>query len=110
LVGIGNQSNVNTRVSHTINSKNQLSGGFSYQNSHTTSPNLFDFLDATSMTGINSNLQWTHHFSTYLISNLRYSFSRSAGQTTPFFSNPQNVPANAIIPGSDQTPLFSGAP
>ena len=65
LVGIGNQSNVNTRVSHTINSKNQLTGNFSWQNSDTTNPNLFGFVDSTKMTGINTGLQWTYHFTTY---------------------------------------------
>jgi hypothetical protein len=110
LVGKGNQSNVNVRVSHTIDSKNQVSGNFSWQNSDTTNPNIFGFVDSTSITGINTGLQWTHHFSTTLISNLRYSFSRSAGQTTPFFASPSNVPAGAVVPGSDQTPGFSGAP
>jgi trimeric autotransporter adhesin len=110
LISLGDQSNVNVRVSHTINTKNQISGGFSWQDSDTTNPNLFGFVDTTTMTGINSNVQWTHHFSTYLISNLRYGFSRSAGQTTPFFANPQNVPANTVIAGSDQSPPFSGPP
>jgi hypothetical protein len=110
LVGIGNQSNVNTRISQTINSKNQLAGSFAWQNSDTTNPNLFGFVDSTSMTGINTSLQWTHHFTVTLISNLRYSFSRSAGQTTPFFANTQNIPQNALAPGSDQSPLFSGPP
>ena len=110
LVGIGNQSNVNVRVSHTINSKNQISGGFSWQDGNTTNPNLFGFIDSGSTTGINSNLQWTYHFSPYLISNLRYSFSRSAGQTTPYFANTENVSAKAGIQGNDQSPLFWGPP
>ncbi len=110
LVGIGNQSNVNARVSQTINTKNQISGGFAWQDSDTTNPNLFGFVDTTSMTGINSNVQWTHHFTTYLISNLRYGFSRSAGQTTPSFADKENVSGNAGIQGSDQSPLFWGPP
>ncbi len=110
LVGIGNVSNVNTRVSHTINPKNQITGNFSWQDSYTTIPSLFNFVDTASGTGINTGLQWTYHFSTNLISNLNYHFSRSAGQTTPYFSNPQNVPQGALIPGSDQNPLFAGAP
>jgi hypothetical protein len=110
LVGIGNQSNVNVRVSHTINTKNQISGGFGWQAGNTTNPNLFGFIDSSNTTGINSNLQWTYHFTTYLISNLRYSFSRSAGQTTPFFANTQNVSGKAGIEGNDQSPLFWGPP
>ncbi len=110
LTGIGNQSNVNARVSHTINTKNQISGGFAWQDSDSTNPNLFGFVDPTTMTGINSNVQWTHHFSPYVISNLRYSFSRSAGQTTPYFANTENVSAKAGIQGNDQSPLFWGPP
>ena len=91
LIGVGNQSNVNVRVSHTINSKNQVSGNFGWQNGDTTSPNLFGFIDSSSRTGINTGLTWTHHFSAYLISNLRYNFSRSAGQATPYFANTQNI-------------------
>lgn len=110
LTGIGNQSNVNARVSHTINSKNQISGGFGWQNGNATSPNLFGFVDSSNTTGINSNLAWTYHFSPYLISNLRYTFSRSAGQSNPFFANTTNVSGNAGIQGNDQSPNFWGPP
>ena len=107
LVGLGNQSNVNFRVSHTINNKNQLSGNFSWQNSDITNPNLFGFVDSTTTSGFNTGLQWTHHFSTTLISNLRYNFSRSAGQTIPYFANTGNAYS---VQGSDQTTPFAGPP
>jgi len=110
IVGIGNQSNVNTRISETINSKNQLTVNFAWQDSRTTNPNLFGFVDSTTMTGINTSLQWTYHFTTTLISNLRYNFSRSAAQTIPFFANSQNVSGLAGIRGNDQASEFWGPP
>ncbi len=110
VLGLGNQSNLNARVSQTIDSRNQLSGNFSWQYNHTTAPNLFGFADTSTMTGFNTGLQWTHHFSTTLISNLRYTFSRSAAQATPFFANTQNVSQNAGIQGNDQAPSFYGPP
>ena len=110
LLALGNQSNVNTRISQTINAKNQLTGSFAWQNSDTTNPNLFGFVDSLNMTGFNTGVQWTHHFTTTLISNLRYNFSRSAGQTTPFFANTQNVSGAAAIQGNDQSPAFWGPP
>ena len=110
VVGLGNQGNFNTRISHTINAKNQVSGNFSWQHSHNTNPNLFGFVDTTTNTGINTGLQWTYHFTTTLISNLRYNFSRSAGQSTPFFSNTQNISHLAGIQGNDQAPTFWGPP
>jgi hypothetical protein len=110
LVGTSNQDNVNVRISETINSKNQISGGFSYQRSNTSSPNLFDFVDTSSMTGINSNVSWSYHFTTKVISNLRYQFSRSATTATPYFANRTNVSGDLGITGNDQSPEFWGPP
>ncbi|PWU04114.1 MAG: TonB-dependent receptor [Terriglobia bacterium] len=110
LVGIGNQSNVNARVSHTINSKNQVSGQFAWQKSDTTSPNLFGFTDTTGVTGINTGVNYTYHFTTRLISNLRYNFSRQAVRTTPYFANLANISADAGIAGTDQDARFWGPP
>ncbi len=110
ILGIGNQSNVNLRISQTINSKNQLTGNFAWQNGNTTNPNLFGFVDSGSTSGVNTGLQWSHQFTTTLISNLRYNFSRSAGQTTPFFANTQNISGAAAIQGNDQSPAFWGPP
>ncbi|SPE26783.1 conserved hypothetical protein [Candidatus Sulfopaludibacter sp. SbA6] len=111
LVGITNQDNVNTRISETINAKNQISGGFSYQRMNASNPNLFGFTDSTAMTGINANVNWSYHFTTRLISNLRYQFSRSATNATPYFvSNDTNVSGLAGIEGNLQSPQFYGPP
>lgn len=110
LVGIGDQSNVNARVSHTINAKNQINGDFAWQDSYTTNPNLFGFLDTVSAIGINTGAQWTYHFTPNVLNNLRYTLSRYATQSTPYFANPQNFPASSVIPGSDQAALFTGPP
>jgi hypothetical protein len=110
LVGIGNQSNVNVRLSQTINTKNQVSGNFAFQKGDTTNPNLFGFVDSTSATGYNTGVTYTYHFTTRLISNLRYNFSRSATNTIPFFANQTNVSGQLGIAGNDQAPQFWGPP
>ena len=110
LVGIGNQSNVNSRITHTINAKNQVNGNFAFQKNDNTTPNLFGFVDSTSSTGYNTGLQWTYHFTTRLISNLSYRFSRQAAQTVPYFANQTNVSGQAGIIGNDQAPQFWGPP
>jgi hypothetical protein len=110
ILGTGNQSNVNARVNQTINTKNQLTGNFAWQDNRTTNPNIFDFLDSNTTTGVNTGLQWTHHFTTNLISNLRYNFSRSSGQTTPYFADSQKILPNTVAPGSDSAPGFTGPP
>jgi hypothetical protein len=110
VVGIGNQSNVNARVSQVINSKNQVSGQFAFQTSNTTNPNIFGFTDTTAVTGYNTGVQYTYHFTNTLISNLRYQFSRQATQATPYFANITNVSGLAGIQGNDQSPLYYGPP
>ncbi|MGB7760233.1 MAG: TonB-dependent receptor, partial [Bryobacteraceae bacterium] len=114
IVGISNQTNINSRISETINAKNQVSGSFAWQSSNTSTPNLFDFTDTSKMTGINTGVQWSYHFTTRLISNLRYSFSRSATTRTPYFANPDTADAEILesagIVGNDQASQFWGPP
>ena len=108
--GIGNQSNINVRLSQTINSKNQVQGNFAWQKGDNTNPNLFGFVDSTSTTGYNAGVNYTYHFTTRLISNLRYDFSRQAANTTPYFANRTNVSAQAGIAGNDQASQSWGPP
>ncbi|HEY7389586.1 MAG TPA: carboxypeptidase regulatory-like domain-containing protein, partial [Bryobacteraceae bacterium] len=110
VTSLGNRSNINSRVTETLNSNNQLAGNFAWQSSTSTTPNLFDFIDTTRMTGWNAGLLWSHHFTTRLISNLRYQFSRSATNVVPYFANLTNVSGQAGITGNDQSPQFWGPP
>jgi trimeric autotransporter adhesin len=110
VTSLGNQSNVNSRITETLNTNNQIAGNFAWQSGATTNPNLFDFIDATHTTGWNTGLLWSHHFTTRLISNLRYQFSRSATNAVPYFSNLTNVSGEAGIGGNDQSPQFWGPP
>jgi hypothetical protein len=114
IVSTSNQTNVNSRISETINAKNQVSGSFGWQGSNTSTPNLFAFVDHTKMTGINTGVQWTRHITTKLISSLRYNFSRSATNNTPYFANPSaanaQILASAGIAGNDQAAQFAGPP
>jgi trimeric autotransporter adhesin len=105
------QDNVNMRITRPINSKNQVSGQFAWQQSTTRNPSLFGFVDNLGMTGYNTSVQYTYHFTNALISNLRYQFSRQATQTTPYFSAlGTNVSGNLGILGNDQSPSFYGPP
>ena len=116
LTSIANQTNINSRVSHTVNTRNQLSGNFAWQHSNSTSPSIFldssgaRIVDSTHMTGVNTGITWTYHFTTRLISNLRYNFSRSATTSTPFFANLSNVSYAAGIEGNYQAANFWGPP
>ena len=83
LVGVTNQDNINTRISETLNPKNQFTFGMGYQRSDTTSPNIFEFVDKQHMDGINANTSWIYHITQRLINTARYNFSRSNTQATP---------------------------
>jgi hypothetical protein len=110
LVGVSNQDNVNSRLNHTFNGNNQINGGLGFQHTTTTSPNGFGFIDNASMTGINVNIAWVHHFTAHAIDTLRYSFSRSSTQATPYFANRLNVSQQAGISGNNQDPQNWGPP
>lgn len=110
IVGISNQNNVNSRLNHTINAKNQLNGNFSWQGGTTTTPDLFGFIDTNHATGYNASMNYAYHFTTRLISNLRYNFSRQAVDITPYFANVRNVSGLAGIAGNDQSSQSWGPP
>ena len=89
FVGITNQDNINTRISQTLNQKNQFTFGLGYQRSDLTNSNgnIFGFVDKQHMMGINANTSWIYHVTQRVINTSRYNFSRSNTQATPYFAN-----------------------
>jgi hypothetical protein len=104
------QDNLQTRASKSLSRNNQLSGGFAYQSARADNPNLFGFLDTTNSTGLNGNITWRHNFTSRLLANLGYQYSRSAIQIRPFFENRSNVSGAAGISGNNQDPMYWGPP
>ncbi len=107
-----NTDNVNIRLNHTINAKNQLSGGLGFQRSNgNNAGNIFQFLDANTGSGINANVGWTYRFTPTFFNTLRFTFSRSTSNATPYFAGlGVNVAAELGITGTDQNPLYWGPP
>ena len=60
------------------------------------------------MTGINATAAYIYHFTTHAIDTLRYNFSRSSTQATPYFANKVNVSQQVGISGNNQEPLNWG--
>jgi trimeric autotransporter adhesin len=110
LVGVNNQDNVNTRISHTVNTKNQINGNFSYQRADGSSPNLFNFVTSNHQSAYNTGVNWTYHFTTRLFNTASLNFSRNSQSTTPFFANRTNISGELGITGNDQNPNFWGPP
>ena len=110
IVDNTHQDALQSRFNQTIDSKNQLYGGFAFQSVRTSSPNLFGFLDTTDALGINTSINWSRRFSQRLFLNLGYRFSRIATRTTPYWEDRENVSGEAGISGNNQDATNWGPP
>ena len=107
--GGNNSHNLNSRISNVrIGGKDRLNFGLGYQGSNTVTPNLFQFIDTGSGRAINSNLAWAHNFSTTLINNVNYTFSRMRQESSPYFADRENVADSVGILGTSQNPMNWG--
>jgi hypothetical protein len=104
------QDALNSRLSKTFNRQDSLFGGFGFQSTRTSTPNLFGFLDTIDSLGINTNVSWTHRFSPRLLQTIGYRYSRLATQIKPFWANRENISGNAGITGNNQDPMNWGPP
>jgi hypothetical protein len=110
VVGATHQDALQSRANKILNRKDQLSGSFAYQSTRTDNPNLFGFLDTADSAGLNAGINWRHNFTSRLLENLGYQYSRSAARVTPFFANRRNVSGEAGISGNNQEPVNWGPP
>src|SRR6266566_1838449 len=110
IISNRHQDALQSRFDKTLNRKNQLYGDFAFLSTRTDSPNLFDFLDATDVLGINTGIHWSHRFNQELFLNLGYRFSRLSMRIKPYWSNRENVSGEAGITGNSQDPMNWGPP
>jgi hypothetical protein len=110
LVNSSNQDNVNARISHTVNTKNQINGNFSFQHADGNNINVFGFTGGSSQRALNTGVNWTYHFTTRNINTFGVNFSRNTQTTSPFFANRVNVSGNLGITGNNQDPNYWGPP
>ena len=110
ITTIGNSDNLNSRLNQTLSRKDRINGGIGYMGSNNTTPNIFNFIDTGTGRNITANVSWGHNFSTRVISNLRYNFSRSRQLTSPFFAYKENIAAELGITGTSQAPQNWGPP
>jgi hypothetical protein len=109
--GHNNSNNLNSRLSNIrFGSKDRLNFNLGYQNQDGSTPNLFQFLDTSSGSGLNTGLNWSHNFSSRLVNNVSYNFSRQRQQQSPFFADQTNVAAALGILGTSQNPMNWGPP
>ncbi len=112
ITSITNNDNINTRISHTFNAKNQVSGNFAFQRSDGTTPNLFGFITNSHQNAYNSGVNYTYHITTRLIERFGVTVSRNAQNTTPYFANRQDVTSQLGItyPFGSLDPNYWGPP
>lgn len=110
ILAVTHQDSLQARANKSLKRNNQLSGAFAYQSTRADNPNLFGFLDTTDSTGLNASVNWRHNFTSRLLANLGYQYSRSAVHIRPFFENRRNVSGEAGISGNNQDPMNWGPP
>ncbi|HEY6212015.1 MAG TPA: hypothetical protein VIW45_07005, partial [Vicinamibacterales bacterium] len=104
------QDQAQVRVIQPVNQKNQLFGNVSFQRASTDSENLFGFVDSNVVSGVDAPVTWSHRFSQFFTMRLRYQYTTLITNTTPYFSNRENISGEAGIAGNDQEPANWGPP
>jgi hypothetical protein len=105
-----NTDDVDLRVQRNITNNDRLAFSLTFQRRDGDVSQPFGFLDATSGTGSNTDLQWTRNLSPALINTAHVAFKRNSNQTTPYFANIENVAADFGISGASSNPLNYGPP
>jgi hypothetical protein len=111
LNGQNNSQNLNSRVSNVrIGSKDRLNFGIGYQTSSSITPNLFQFIDTGSGSGLNASVGWSRNITSRLTNSLQYNFSRMRQESVPYFADRENVAAELGIAGTSQEAVNWGPP
>ncbi len=110
ITSVNNTQNLNVRLNQTINQKNRINGGIGFQSSDGNNPDVFGFRDTRSGRNFNVNVAYSHNFTTRIIGNISYRFSRSRNNGVPFFAFLQDVEGDLGISGASRDPINWGPP
>jgi outer membrane receptor protein involved in Fe transport len=99
-----------SRVTQGLNNRNQLIGLFAYQRNATDQTSIFGFQDASSVSGVDTSLTWTHRVNQFVTIRPRGQYTELTTSATPFFANRTNVSGLAGITGNNQDPANWGPP
>ena len=110
LVSATHQDALQARLNKSIGQRNQIYGRFAFQDTRSSSPNLFSFLDTSDVLGLAADVNWSHRFGSHVFMTLGYQFSRLSTHNVPYFENRENVSGEAGITGNNQAPVNWGPP
>jgi hypothetical protein len=107
LVGDNHVDSYSGNIRKQFGNKNNLNGNVGVQDSRSSNPNIFGFLDTSRSLGMSVSVGWYHRFTQRLSMNANYNFNRSRSNSYGYFSsNNTNVEGNAGIAGYYQGPNY----
>ena len=68
LVDSTHQDALQSRLNKSIGQRNQLYGRFAFQDTRSSTPSLFNFLDASDLLGLAADANWSHRFGSHVFS------------------------------------------
>ncbi len=101
---------VGIRLNHNPGSRNHVAFSFNRQERAVNNAQLYGFRDDVQGQGFTSDLSFTRSLRSNLVLKMRWSFRRSASDTTPFFAYTTDVSAALGIPGTSHNPVDYGPP
>jgi hypothetical protein len=107
---VSRQTNIQSRIAHFLNLRNQLAGALNYQNGTTNSRSVFEFTDSRQIAGLDAAINWTHGFTPFFALRVGYQFTRLSTSVMPYFARRVNVSGNVGVTGNNQEPENWGPP
>lgn len=110
------QNALQSRFDRSLGERNQIHGGFAFQATRQSAPNLFQFVDTHHALGFDTQMNWWHRFGIGMYAprnvfmTLSYHFSFLRNQSRTYFQNVENVSGVAGITGNNQDPENWGPP
>ena len=109
------QNSVQARATKNFGFNQSLFGNLAYARATTEATNLFGFQDSTTVSGLDSAVNWSRRFNRifgaqFFSIHFKYEFSRLGTDVTPYFADRTNVSGDAGVSGNDQQPLNWGPP
>lgn len=110
LVSNTHQDSLQGRVNKTVNAKNQIGWSIELQSLRSDNSSLFNFLDSSRSSGINTLIQWTTRRTQRFSATFRYQFNSYSTHSIPYFAFRRNVSGLAGISGNNQEAPYWGPP
>ena len=110
VLGDTRRQSLQTNFAHSINARNSLSGNLAATYTRADYGSLPGFTDHSRNGAAETNITWSHRFSPFLTTRVRYQYTYARSNVDPYFADRVNVSGEAGIVGTDQDPSNWGPP